>query len=192
MLEFIHAKEMSDESPLDSLSNSNEGDLSTLAIPSTPQVSQLPSITGIQDELNPAVEELSVEEHEADDDFGDFGHFASTAVEMFPMTDEKDTRYSRFSALVGNNDVKNGINVIWPVLKELDSRTDTNAGLIKDKNNIVPLVNNGDWVDLYHTLVSDTVFSENGGSRLAWRRSMIRQKFLQSLNITEVYFNLLI
>jgi hypothetical protein len=137
----------------------------------------------------PPEEEDDNVDNAADDDFGDFGQFSSTAIEMFPVTDEGDTRYARFNSRVESQDIINGINAIWPVLQELESKPNNHVGLIKDSPRIMPSIADRDWVDLYQILVNDTVFSENGGSRLAWRRSMIRQRFLESLNISEVYLS---
>jgi hypothetical protein len=195
-------------------SQSCEGDLSALVILPTPVAGQPTEqplsqplsgntqeslraeehvSSGSEEELTKKIEEhvedKKIEEHveDKDDDFGDFGQFASTEPEMFPVADEGETRYSAFNSKVANKDVKNGINVIWPVLKELESKAD-HDGLFKDKTRIVPSITDRDWVNLYNILVNDTVFSENGGSRLAWRRSVIRQRFLESLNISEVSF----
>jgi hypothetical protein len=147
------------------------------------QESQEPQLS---QEPHEETEDNAFEENAADDDFGDFGQFSSTAIEMFPATDEGDTRFARFNSQVENQDIINGINVIWPVSQELESKPNDHVGLFEDNPRIMPSIVDRDWVDLYRILVNDTVFSENGGSRLAWRRSMIRQRFLESLNISEV------
>jgi len=186
------------ETLADSTSHSVEGDLSTLVILPTPVVAQPTEQSAqegaqeqslTQEPQEETTEPINTETAIDDDfdDFGDFGQFASTAVEMFPVVDEGKTRYAEFNSNVVNQDIKNGINVIWPVMQELESKHDDH-GLFMDKTKITPSVTDKDWVKLYEILVNDTVFSESGGSRLAWRRSMIRQRFLESLNISEVCF----
>ncbi len=98
-----------------SLLNSNEGDLSTLVISDTPISTHAEQASHVTLHTQEADKSLSASHEISDDEFGDFGNFSTTVIEMFPTSELKEdqSRFSRFSAHLSNQDIKNIYIICW-------------------------------------------------------------------------------